>query len=268
MTVVRLENGIAHVQLVWGEKNLNQAIRALFTATPAVPEPMRFEDCKPSVDRSTVYHVQLTTVDPDGECFHVLLLGDPLVTILNVMKDWNATKQPLKGSPKANSLICAKYEDGQWYRGWIESVTGKATDALRWKRSQTIDLDKGYQVYFVDFGNEEVLSMDLLSECPDSLRSIPWQSIQVKLPNIQLSEEERYSLLRDLDTQQLEMKVIGQERDVYIVELFYRGKSITQPIIEARQKKAVIKETIVAPEPTPTKVETRATPTINGSELH
>lgn len=123
MTVVRVENGVAHVQLALGEKNLNQAVRALFVSTP-VPQPLVFDQQKPTIKSSEMHQVQLTTVDPNGQCFHVLLFGEPMTRILNVLKDWNASKQPLKSPPKANTLVCAQYEDGLWYRAWIESITG------------------------------------------------------------------------------------------------------------------------------------------------
>jgi len=252
MTVVNLENGIPHVQLALAEKNLNQAIRALFVSSP-VPEPIVFDQQKPVIKLSEMHQVQLTTVDPDGQCFHVLLFGEPMTRILNVLKDWKANKQPLKSSPKVNTLVCAQYEDGLWYRAWIASIT-----------------EKGYEVYFVDFGNEETVSIDLLTECPDSIRLIPWRSIQVKFHNIQMDDDERYLLLRKYDTQQLDMKVLHHEQDVYSVELFYNGKSITDPIVEARQRKIVIKEPVVAvrPTPTPTPTPTSAptpTPMVNGN---
>lgn len=137
MTVVRLENGIPHVQLALAEKNLNQAIRALFVSTPVV-EPIVFDKQKPLIKLSEMHQVQLTTVDPDGQCFHVLLFGEPMTRILNVLKDWNATKQPLKSSPKVNTLVCAQYEDGLWYRAWIASITGKTIQFYCFDRNNSI----------------------------------------------------------------------------------------------------------------------------------
>jgi hypothetical protein len=53
-------------------------------------------------------------------------MRDHLVTIMNVLKDWNATKQPFTTPPKANMLICAQYDaDDLWYRAWIDKITGK-----------------------------------------------------------------------------------------------------------------------------------------------
>ena len=83
---------------------------------------------KAEVSTTEIHSVQLTTVDTESECFHVLLIRDCLPTIMNVLKDWDASKQPLTARPKPNTLICAQYEgDDLWYRAWIKNVNGKKT---------------------------------------------------------------------------------------------------------------------------------------------
>ncbi len=92
------------------------------------------------MNTSEIHSVQLTTVDTESECFHVLLMRDCLPTIMNVLKDWNANKQPLTSQPKANMLVCAQYEgDDLWYRAWIESATGIKLQLFRF--------------WFIDFEN-------------------------------------------------------------------------------------------------------------------
>lgn len=128
MTVLRIENGIPYVRLNLGERNLNNEIRAIFPASIGIKQNqiMNFDSNKPDVNLSEIHYVQLTTVDTESECFHVLLMRDCLSTIMNVLKDWNASKQPLTIPPKANMLVCAQYDaDDLWYRAWIQSVTGK-----------------------------------------------------------------------------------------------------------------------------------------------
>jgi hypothetical protein len=88
----------------------------------------------------------------------------------------------------------------------------------------------------VDFGNEEIVSIDRLSECPDSLMNIPWQSVQIKLANIKLTDDERYLLFRDFETDRFEMKIIQKNQDIYLVDLFNNGKSIVEHILELRKK--------------------------------
>jgi hypothetical protein len=97
-------------------------------------------------------------------------------------------------------------------------------------------LETGFRVYFVDFGNEEVVSVNRLTECPEVLRNIPWQSVQIKLANIKLTDDERYVLLRDFETDRLEMKIIQKNQDVYLVDLINNGKSIVEHILELRKK--------------------------------
>jgi hypothetical protein len=76
-----------------------------------------------------------------------------------------------------------------------------------------------------------------MSECPDSLRNIPWQSVQIKLANITLTDDERFLLLRDFETDRFDMKILSKNQDVYSVELVNNGKSLTEYMIELRKKK-------------------------------
>lgn len=222
MTVVRFENQIPYIQLNLGERNLNNEISTILSSSIAEQPPLlTFDSHRPQLDFSQTYFAQITTVDSEPECFHVLLMQDCLPTIMNVLKDWNENQQSSIKSPQANMLVCAQYEvDDLWYRAWIENVT-----------------DRGFRVYFVDFGNEEIVSLNRLSECPANLRTIPWQSIQIKLANIQLTDEERQFLLQHYENERLEMKICSMNQNLYLVELFQQGKSLTDRILESRKVK-------------------------------
>ena len=65
--------------------------------------------------------------------------------------------------------------------------------------------------------------------------NIPWQSVQIKLVNIKLTDDERYVLLRDFETERLEMKVIQKSQDVYLVDLFSNRTSLVTHILEVRK---------------------------------
>jgi hypothetical protein len=133
MTVLRIENGIPYIRLNLGERNLNNEIREHLSSltTTKSNSIIDFNSHKPEVNHSEIHFVQLTTVDPQSECFHLLLMRDHLVTIMNVLKDWNATKQPFTTPPKANMLICAQYDaDDLWYRAWIDKITGKLFECI------------------------------------------------------------------------------------------------------------------------------------------
>jgi len=127
MTVLRIENGIPYIRLNLGERNLNNEIREILPSFNLIKsnQIINFNSNKPEINLSETHFVQLTTVDPQSEYFHVLLMRDCLATIMNVLKDWNANKQPLTSQPKANMLVCAQYDaDDLWYRAWIENITG------------------------------------------------------------------------------------------------------------------------------------------------
>ena len=128
MTVIRIENGLPYIRLNLSERNLNNEIRELLPSSTRIKTPsiINFNSQKIQLNFSEIYFVQLTTVDPQSECFHVLLMRDELATIMNVLKDWHINKQPLTSQPKENILVCAQYEaDDLWYRAWIEKITGK-----------------------------------------------------------------------------------------------------------------------------------------------
>ncbi|CAF3760230.1 unnamed protein product, partial [Rotaria sp. Silwood1] len=225
MIVLRIENDIPYVQLNLDKRDLNAEIRAILpqslSSTTIISKSFDNEINKPEINLSEIYSVQLTTVDLESECFHVLLISDCLSIIMNILKDWNINKQPLIKQPISNMLVCAQYEgDNLWYRAWIKNVS-----------------ETGFHVYFVDFGNEEIVSIDRLSQCPDILRNIPWQSVQIKLVNIKLTDEERYILLRDFETERLNMKIFSKDQDIYFVELIHNEKFLSTYIFELRQKK-------------------------------
>jgi hypothetical protein len=103
-------------------------------------------------------------------------------------------------------------------------------------------LETGFRVYFVDFGNEETVATTRISECPDVLRNIPWQSVQIKLANIKLTDDERDVLLRDFENVRLEMKIVQKNEEVYLVDLLNNGKSLVEHILELRKKQPIINE--------------------------
>lgn len=237
MVVVRIENGLPCIRLHIGERDLNNEIRTSLSSLTAIKasQTLDFNSQKIELDLSTIHFVQLTIADPQIDCFHVVLMRDSLVTIMNVLKDWNATKQPFTHPPKPNTLVCAQYElDDLWYRAWIKSVNEK---------------DQQYHVYFVDFGNEEIVPMDRLSGCPESLRTIPWQSVQIKLANVNLTDEERQTLLRDFEIERLEMKILQKNQEIYSVDLLNNGKSLVEYILELRKKQPMVKPVPSLPPP-------------------
>ena len=50
--------------------------------------------------------------------------------------------------------------------------------------------DDQYEVFYVDWGNEEKVMKDRIRICPESIRYIPWLANRVKFHNEQLTNEE------------------------------------------------------------------------------
>jgi len=81
------------------------------------------------------------------------------------------------------------------------------------------------------------VNINRLSECPESLRTIPWQSVQIKFANIRLTDDERYEILKDFETERSEMKILQKnQQDIYVVDLITNGKSIDEYVSELRKK--------------------------------
>ena len=243
MTVLRIENGKPHVRLTLAERNLNEEVCAALLSSSIMKsnQPIHSQLNPPDLDLTEVHYVQLTHVDSQPECFHVILMRDGLVTIMNTLKDWDAKKQPLTAAPQPGTLACALYHgDDLWYRARIQSVTGRrqsTPSSLYGSCSEeNAILDRGYRVYFVDFGNEEIVPVEYLSECPAILRSIPWQSVQIKFAGIQLNDDERRALLKQFETERLEMKIVEKKQTTYHVDLMSNGKSLRDWIVELRKK--------------------------------
>ena len=253
MTVVRVENSISYVRLQLDGRNVNDEINAILTPTKRADGHSN----KPVIDPRQPHYVQLTTVDAESECFHVLLMQDCLVTILNELKDWNASRRPFIAPPQPGMLVCAQHEaDDLWYRAWIKSVTGTGSVGLSRPWQISVVLGQGYRVYFVDFGNEEIVKLNRLNECPNEIRTLPWLSLQIKLANVTLSDDERLALFQKFEADRLEMSVARQEKEVYTVELTKNGKSITEHVLELR-KALDLQKLEVASEPAALKKRSR-----------
>ncbi|CAF1378815.1 unnamed protein product [Rotaria magnacalcarata] len=120
MIVLRIENGLPHVQLNLGERNLNAEIRAILpqpsvsTTTTILQnlddKQVNFNSNKPEMNIFETHSVQLTRVDADSACFLVVSMRDNLPTIMSALNDWDVEKQPLIIEPKPNMRICPQYQ--------------------------------------------------------------------------------------------------------------------------------------------------------------
>ncbi|CAF0739596.1 unnamed protein product [Didymodactylos carnosus] len=234
MTVTRIASAtppIPHVQLIDNQRNLNREIRTTVPvlSSSIVSDPLiDLFNYKPTLNENEIYKVQLAVIDAEDEMLHVILIRDVLATIIQVLKDWNNQREPIKSVPNVPQLVCAQFTgDDLWYRAWIKSCKGNT-----------------FSVYYVDFGNDENLTLDRLTECPQSLRQIPWLAVQVRLHGIKVTNDERYALLRDFESKKLDMKIISKEKGYYNVELSFNSKTMTNYLLEQRDKDDMASSTV------------------------
>lgn len=223
MTVLRIEDRIPYVQLSKHGRNLNEEIRQVITPVLNRLIPLiTLETNQPEVNPNESHNVQMTHFDAQTQCFHALLLRESLVTVYNKLKLAAEKRFTSKDQIKLGSLVCAQHEEDElWYRGWIRSVG-----------------ERGCRVYFVDFGNEEMIPFDRLSECPEVLRTIPWLSVSIQLKNFPIDEDERDELWRQFrKNERLTMKVLEQKKHMFLVDLIANEKSLTEVLDEYRKKK-------------------------------
>lgn len=78
----------------------------------------------------------------------------------------NSELKPLINPPKVSEVICAKSRDGLWYRASVEGVH-----------------TSNYTVFFIDFGNLEVVATENIKVLPIDFHKYPIFSIPVRIKN-------------------------------------------------------------------------------------
>lgn len=110
---------------------------------------------------------------------------------------------------RRGTVCAAKFsEDEAWYRGIVDSVSGRKA-----------------KVYFVDYGNTEVVSLDVICNLKPEMRTLPALGIKCRLSNVESKGREwRPEIIEAFEElvvdKEFEVKVVGKEGDVYIVTLF------------------------------------------------
>ncbi|GIY05760.1 hypothetical protein CDAR_506451 [Caerostris darwini] len=115
------------------------------------------------VDRISICYMQ-------DDIFYVHLLSSrEFITMLESELSKGETFDSLINMPEVGDLVCAKFTDGIWYRGTVE----------------TVHRNNSCEICFIDYGNNEIITLDNMKILPDSLCSYPVFSIPVKFKNIE-----------------------------------------------------------------------------------
>ncbi|GIY93054.1 hypothetical protein CEXT_474142 [Caerostris extrusa] len=115
------------------------------------------------VDRISICYMQ-------DDIFYIHLLSSKdFITMLESELSKGETFDSLINMPEIGDLVCAKFTDGIWYRGTVE----------------TVHRNNSCEICFIDYGNNEIITLDNMKILPDSLCSYPVFSIPIKFNNIE-----------------------------------------------------------------------------------
>ncbi|CAH2275383.1 staphylococcal nuclease domain-containing 1 [Pelobates cultripes] len=131
-------------------------------------------------ERNANYKPVLVTEITDGLHFYIqdVETGTQLEKLMEGMRSEIASNPPLEGSfsPRRGDYCIAKFVDGEWYRARVEKVESPAK----------------VHVFYIDYGNREVLTSTRLGAIPQSfsVRTLPAQAIEYAFAFIQVPQDE------------------------------------------------------------------------------
>jgi tudor domain-containing protein 1/4/6/7 len=161
--------------------------------------------------------VIVTSIDSPF-CFYIQEISEDLSQLEQKIQKYYMNNQIVSlGNPQVGMICVAKYnEDQAWYRATIKEID----------HDQRI-----IKVFFVDYGNEDVLSMDdetiNICEIKDEFKKFPAMAIKCSLHGIEPTVDCKYGSNEIVDFMFLEMnssvlvKFIDFYEDFYYVDISY-----------------------------------------------
>ena len=101
--------------------------------------------------------------------------------------------------------MVARYaDDGKWYRAWIKSICTQREQAT---------------VFFVDFGNESTVMFSDVYPCPDTVRTLPWLGVRVRLPNETMTYDELTAFWKIAESNYIWIRILEILNDSYSIQM-------------------------------------------------
>uniref|UniRef100_A0A8C1KED9 Staphylococcal nuclease domain-containing protein 1 n=1 Tax=Cyprinus carpio TaxID=7962 RepID=A0A8C1KED9_CYPCA len=165
-------------------------------------------------ERVAKYRAVYVTEITDGLHFYAqdVETGTKLESLMESMRGEIAAQPPVEGSfsPRRGDFCIAKFGDGEWYRARIEKVESPAK----------------VHVYYIDYGNREILSSTRLAALPPafSTRTLPPQATEYAFAFIQVPQDvtEYLNGQESAKSARLNIWRYGDFRDDDAVEFGYR----------------------------------------------
>jgi hypothetical protein len=99
----------------------------------------------------------------------------------------------------------ARYaDDRKYYRAWVKSVDISNEQAT---------------VFFVDFGNESKVLFSDIYICPESVRTLPWLGIHVRLTNEFMTTEELTTFWKFTEAHYIWIRIDEILKDSYGIQI-------------------------------------------------
>ncbi|XP_071791896.1 staphylococcal nuclease domain-containing protein 1-like isoform X2 [Asterias amurensis] len=188
LSVSLVEQGLSKMHFTAERSNYARVIQAAEEKTKEAKLKIweRFEEPKTTVvveettERKTNYkHIVVTEIGKELDFFAQLIDSGPqFEKFMEQLRAELAAAPPLPGSftPKTGDLCVAKFVDGEWYRAKVEKVHNK---------------DK-VTVFFVDYGNREVVSLAQLGAMPPGYHTQQPQAHHFYLACTMLPKDEEF----------------------------------------------------------------------------
>ncbi|CAL1279712.1 unnamed protein product [Larinioides sclopetarius] len=156
--------------------------------------------------------VSICHVEGDVLFVHMASSKELLITLeAKLLKASEFTK--LLDLPAIGDVICAKYTDGIWYRGSVEKVF--------------ID-KKSCDICFIDYGNNQVISLENMKILPTSLCTFPVLSMPVKFRSREKLQEKIQAGISVFP-----VRVIESSETIFVVDIVIPEENVQLASIES-----------------------------------
>ncbi|CAF4370977.1 unnamed protein product, partial [Rotaria magnacalcarata] len=190
---------------------INDQIRQLLVPnTVMTPEEESIEQFRHELPLSVGDELKalLSSFSGNDDSFYVLIVNENTVVIDQAMSQLQGTNisncSPCE-MPRIKTLVVARYaDDGKWYRAWVKSICLQRQQAT---------------VFFVDFGNESTVMFSDIYACPESVRTLPWLGIRVRLTNDIVTHDELASFWKIAESNYIWIKILEILKDSYGIQI-------------------------------------------------
>ncbi|CAF1500647.1 unnamed protein product [Rotaria sp. Silwood1] len=150
----------------------------------------------------------LSSFSGKDDSFYVLLVNENTIAIdraMNQLQETNISDRYTCEIPRIKTLVVARYaDDGKWYRAWVKSICLQRQQAT---------------VFFVDFGNESTVMFSDICPCPESVRTLPWLGIRVRLTNETMTHDELATFWKTAESNYIWIKILEILKDSYGIQI-------------------------------------------------